>query len=339
MGAGPAHPPSRHHTLEGNASKETNVPGHPPIGPQLPPHLKKRSLEDGEPDKEKGSPEGEPATKRPRTIGPALPPHLAEQTSASKDDEVPEKDAEEESTSPVRLPHQSQPNRRIGPAPPPAPLEERPPESPSNGKDDSSDDDDYGPTLPGSEPADSSRDTKSKPSTQHWDKNAPVEIEADTGPKKRDEWMMLPPDADGLSARMDPLKQKSRGFNMKPTSNSKGGLDTKWTETAEEKRQRLENEVLGISSAPASNKSGQQAQRPVSKEASDAKEKKKQGPSLYEQHQKSTKKEKGDDPSARAFDYEKDMGVSSGVAHKQRRQMVANAKDMGGRFSKGQGLD
>ena len=60
------------------------------------------------------------------------------------------------------------------------------------------------------------------------------------------------------------------------------------------------------------------------------------GKSLVEQHQeKGTGKEKEDDPSKRAFDYEKDMAVTGNVNHKQRREMLNKSKGFGDRFSGG----
>lgn len=42
-----------------------------------------------------------------------------------------------------------------------------------------------------------------------------------------------------------------------------------------------------------------------------------------------------DDPSARAFDREKDMAISSKVSNAQRREMVDKASGYSSRFTKG----
>lgn len=42
-----------------------------------------------------------------------------------------------------------------------------------------------------------------------------------------------------------------------------------------------------------------------------------------------------DDPSARAFDREKDMAISSKISNAKRREMVNKASDYSSRFSKG----
>ncbi len=46
-------------------------------------------------------------------------------------------------------------------------------------------------------------------------------------------------------------------------------------------------------------------------------------------------KEKEDDPSKRAFDYEKDMGSAAKIGHAQKREMLKRAADLGSKFSKG----
>ena len=58
------------------------------------------------------------------------------------------------------------------------------------------------------------------------------------------------------------------------------------------------------------------------------------GKSLVEQHQSKAKVEE-DDPSKRAFDYEKDMAVQGNLNHKQKREMLSKSKGFGDRFSSG----
>ena len=59
----------------------------------------------------------------------------------------------------------------------------------------------------------------------------------------------MPPEQDGLAARMDPSKQRPRGFNT--GKGAKGPLAaeqdmTAWHETAEQKQKRLADEMMGI---------------------------------------------------------------------------------------------
>jgi hypothetical protein len=61
---------------------------------------------------------------------------------------------------------------------------------------------------------------------------------------------MVPPKQDDLAARMDPTKLRARKFNSGKGArapNPSGADNAIWTETPEQKRKRLENEVLGIS--------------------------------------------------------------------------------------------
>ena len=59
------------------------------------------------------------------------------------------------------------------------------------------------------------------------------------------------------------------------------------------------------------------------------------GGSLVSEYKKVGAKEKEDDPSQRAFDREKDIGLGGKIGHKQKREMVERAKDFGSRFAGG----
>lgn len=59
----------------------------------------------------------------------------------------------------------------------------------------------------------------------------------------------MPPEQDDLAARMDPTKIRPRKFNSGKGAKGggdAGGSNSLWTETAEQKQKRLQNEVLGI---------------------------------------------------------------------------------------------
>lgn len=67
--------------------------------------------------------------------------------------------------------------------------------------------------------------------------------------------MLIPPSKDDWSSRVDPTKLKSRGFSTGkgakgPAPKGEAGGGT-WTETMEEKRRRLQNEVMGVQEKPA----------------------------------------------------------------------------------------
>ncbi|KAF1912635.1 hypothetical protein BDU57DRAFT_559823 [Ampelomyces quisqualis] len=270
------------------------------------------------------------------SIGPTLPPHLAKR---SRDDDADRASSPDSSDKRRRIGGPAPPPA-VGPAPPPAPLDQRPPHPADGDSDSDSSDDDFGPAPP---PAGAS--------SPGYDHHAPAarsafdtEPQVDEQPKKarRDDWMTMPPTQDDLAARMDPTKMRARKFNTgKSSSGGRGGMGSAWTETPEQKLKRLQDEAMGISapsSAPAasthdSNKSKEEEQRARKmREKIDAA----RGKSLVEQHSaKGTGKEKEDDPSKRAFDYEKDMAVIGTANNKQRRDMVTKSKGFGDRFSRG----
>lgn len=62
----------------------------------------------------------------------------------------------------------------------------------------------------------------------------------------------MPPKQDDLAARMDPTKIRARGFNTgKGAKTAVGDDNSAWNETPEEKRKRLQDEMMGISKSSA----------------------------------------------------------------------------------------
>jgi hypothetical protein len=146
-----------------------------------------------------------------------------------------------------------------------------------------------------------------------------------------------------------------------------------WTETPEQKARRLANAVLGRED-PSTAGSQQPSQRPSRPEkpgdgsgsdstrADEARIKsyteQTRGRSLVEEHQaarlagKATGKggssssssgkgkgdEEEDDPSKRAFDWEKDMKVGGRISNSQRRDLLNRAANFGNRFQTGRYL-
>lgn len=117
-----------------------------------------------------------------------------------------------------------------------------------------------------------------------------------------------------------------------------------WTETPEEKRKRLEDEVMGRkkpSSDRTSKGGGSGGEKRVGEEERETERRikeynEKRGGSLYKAHKQAGKgKEEEDDPSKRGFDREKDMGLGMKIGEAQRREMVRKAGDFGSRFEKG----
>lgn len=273
---------------------------------------------------------------RMASIGPTLPPHLQVKRKRNEEDDGSDTDSAVE--RPPDSPSNGDKRRKVlGPAPPPAPLKERPAQDASGDEDSSSEDDDYGPALPtGPAPSSGSAHDALGPQAP-----PPEEENEPAAPVARDSWMLNPPQQDDLAARMDPTKIRARKFNTgkgaRGSAQGSGEIDSIWTETPEQKAKRLKDEMMGVSKA----KTGSEASRVVSKKedketAKRIREQAEQarGKSLYEHHQKISKKE-DDDPSKRTFDYQKDMGGGKTVGHTQKREMLNRAKDFGSKFSGG----
>lgn len=185
-------------------------------------------------------------------VGPQLPPHLRSKRKHEDEDWKPSHTAPPEANG--SSPDGAVKRRRVvGPAAPSEPLDERAMASDEDedNKDDSSSEDEYGPTPP-------KRDTSNKDRHETISIFDRVKPQADTQTKKaaRDEWMTLPPKQDDLAARMDPTKTRARKFNTgkgaKGPSAAGGADNAMWTETPDEKRRRLADEVLGIVPAASS---------------------------------------------------------------------------------------
>lgn len=266
------------------------------------------------------------------SVGPELPPHLAKRKRGSD-----EEDNERNSQSSKNTDSDGTEKRRriIGPAMPPAPLDERPSE-PADHSDDSSDDD-FGPALP--PPPGSVAEQRMEAARQAAEEEAAVR-EKEKKPQ-REEWMLLPPTNDDWSARVDPTKLKNRKFHTgkgsKAPIDKSAGISAIWTETPEQKRQRLEDEVLGRK-ATASSGTGKPTisdREPESAAYVKQYNDENRSTSLYEEHKKAVPREKEDDPSKRAFDKEKDMGLGRKIGHAQKKEMLSKAADFGSRFAKG----
>lgn len=192
-----------------------------------------------------------------------------------------------------------------------------------------SDDDDFGPSLP---PAPGSKGESADAARREAENRSTKPV---TAPPKvqRDEWMTLAPTSGDWSQRVDPTKLKNRKFNTgKSNTPSSSGTDM-WNETPEQKQARLRREVLGIKG----DKTGQDATpTAASKDEETARRMKEynsqRGPSLYEAHQKGKTIEE-DDPSARAFDREKDIAGGLQINATKRREMMKKSSDFNSRFS------
>ncbi|KAM0709272.1 hypothetical protein Q7P35_003310 [Cladosporium inversicolor] len=272
-------------------------------------------------------------------IGAELPPHLLAKRKRQQEEQA--QDASPTASGAKRTPSPDGAEKRrrvVGPAMPPAPLEQRPTEpatTQSQEDESSSDDDDFGPSLPptGAEAQNDGSDTRPQQYIS--------EAQAEPAKPKRDDWMTMPPEQDGLASRMDPSKLRARGFNTGKGAKApaeKGGDSSAWHETPEQKRKRLEDEMMGVSrpspgvpkAAGPNKKPGDEAAAKALKERTE----KARGPSLMDQHQGRKPEHAEDDPSARAFDREKDMGMG-GIGRTQKKELLKQAGGFSSKFSGG----
>ena len=233
----------------------------PGIGPTLPPHLtsKRKRQDENEDESNESDTSGGPATskdsikiKKTRNIGPSLPFPDSAQKTGPLDKINPGDGVEIEPQSPR---HSRSQNNSLGPPVtnnvtnstqakpkifgPALPPIEAVHEPIATAGDDPESDDDFGPTLPGKAAStihastDPAQDTES---TQILPKSG------------RDDWMLAPPTSSDWTSRIDPSKLKNRGFSTGKGSRiapPSGGDTSLWTETPEQKRKRLEDEMLG----------------------------------------------------------------------------------------------
>ena len=279
-------------------------------------------------------------------VGPQLPPHFTEKRKRSENDDA--SDSRSDSSRSSRRDISSKRPRAIGPTLPPAPLDERPSTSPHSSpgpaarkkEDTSSEDDDFGPSLPTSTVA-------LKPAPDPTPTPLAAAAYETSASSQRDAWMLVPPSNGDWSSRVDPTKLKARKFNTSKSASgrkdtSSTAADT-WNETPQEKHARLQREMMGIKdpvSTPASASSRHTSKKDRTEDVNDVETRKRmkeyaaaRGPSLYNAHQKKNTLEKPDDPSARAFDREKDIGGGLQINDTQRRDLLKKAGDFSSRFS------
>ncbi|KAI7968969.1 hypothetical protein EIK77_007664 [Talaromyces pinophilus] len=283
---------------------------------------------------------GDKDTKHP---GPSLPP------------------AAERARSPATTDNESvaaEPSKIVGPSRPPTQSKSESEQEPQD-SDDSSDDD-FGPQLPpagGPKSGPSKYETESRPPPRMHDGDTE---NLTTKKRQRDDWMLVPPENSSWASGPNPAALTNRKFmSGKSTRGGRNmdGAGSVWTEDAAQKRQRLENELLGIKSESSARSAGSRdlssrtnsatadklksltvstcsLQRMTIDESNISKGKGGKS-SLYESHQKDVQKPKEDDPSKRAFDYEKDVAGKTSISSGARKKLLNQASDYTSRFSGG----
>ncbi|TVY52304.1 GPALPP motifs-containing protein 1 [Lachnellula cervina] len=336
---GPSSPP---HKVQAATAPERRT-----LGPSLPPSKNPDELEvdDSSDDGHGPSIAATKSINAPRpAVGPSMPTRAVAGPAmppSKNPDELEVDDSSDDDYGPsvpksttVSIP----PKRVLGPAPPPASLAEMPSHPPDSSSDSDSD---YGPSLP---PAPGSA-AETAYLNQRADEALAEKIAASQPAKpQRDEWMLVPPSDSDWSTRVDPTKLKNRKFASGKGAKApaeKSGISAIWTETPEEKRKRVEDQVLGRVEATSQQKgkgggNGESRQDEETSRRIREYNEKNRGQSLREKRVKEGGvKEEEDDPSKRAFDREKDMALGGRVGHVAKRDMLAKAADFGTRFQKG----
>ncbi|KAJ9272260.1 hypothetical protein DTO212C5_1445 [Paecilomyces variotii] len=237
--------------------------------------------------------------------------------------------------------------RTIGPSLPPPPADKSASED-GNDSESSDDSDDIGPSLP---PPGGTESGRAGPSRDNDEAAKNRVIEQQASPpvsiqNQRDDWMLAPPDQGDWTSRVDPTKLRNRKFN---TGRSAGGAPSSgkssslWTETPEQKRKRLENEVMGIQQpapgAPREPSGNKSASDKLMEKRLQSYSDKSQRKALYKEHQETSNPAKEqDDPSARPFDREKDIAGPGTISSAKRREIINKSSDYTSRFSRGKFL-
>lgn len=329
------------------------------LGPAMPPKQTQNddeiALDDSDNDDVGPALPAEPAVPQPtpkRTVGLSMPP-------AQNDDEIALDDSDDDDTGPSlpgaqpmtnSLEPASKPKRVLGPSLPPAPLDQMPSQPADS---DSDSDDDFGPSLPPA-PGSAAAYAAERQAQEEADmirRQKQAQASSEPAKPQRAEWMLAPPSSSDWTGKVDPTKLKNRKFasgkGAAASSNTGGGISAIWTETPEQKRQRLEDEVLGrkekaalITGPTMPDQMKKDAEQEAISRRIREHTKAVRGPSLVERHmdkKEGVEREKEDDPSKRAFDREKDMKLD-GLGLKQKSDMIKKAGDFGSRFERGKFL-
>ncbi|GAA5940664.1 GPALPP motifs-containing protein 1 [Sporobolomyces koalae] len=172
---------------------------------------------------------------------------------------------------------------------------------------------------------------------------------------KREEWMLVPPKEMDLMSSIDTTKLKSRGFQTGPKAQQSNRASSSnepnlWTETPQERQQRLQDEALGKKrkaenshSGPTEEETEEQMRKRVRdrklKEQVERHNEKSRKHSLLDAHasgsskSKSSKKNEAGPEEPTGWDRERDMSIGGRLMDDgKRKQMIKDAKGLGGRF-------
>ena len=197
-------------------------------------------------------------------IGPSLPPHLQQKRKREDD---PESSAAP-TPQPLPLPASGSTKRRcvLGPSLPLESPGETAAASPKISVEDEASSDnesDFGP-APASNALSSEYRSAAEAEATAQQETVPAEPEQ----PQRDDWMLTPPTHGDWVSRVDPTKLRNRKFKTGKGTKAPGDVSSAdnrlWTETPEQKRHRLEDEVMGVKKPAA------EVQAPKKSAAADA---------------------------------------------------------------------
>ncbi|KAH7104791.1 hypothetical protein BKA62DRAFT_614774 [Auriculariales sp. MPI-PUGE-AT-0066] len=279
------------------------------------------------------------------SIGPALPPHLQRpvQPALADDDDDDDympalpPDMVAKASSAVALPRRAAP-----PSPPRVSGPARQPQG--HGFDDiDSDDDDVGPMpLPAhlqgmnDDPVRAFREREERRRKNAEEAAKPKKLE-------RQEWMLKPPTSSDLLGSLDPTKLTSKRTFNRGTNDSRNMADNLWTETPQERQQRVADEVMGKKRRAVEVSADPDTERETAKRRKlDAELRKNidshssRKESLVDQHERMTAGQKEDKETA-YWDHERDIvrGGRLPIDASARKKMINDARGLSDRFGSG----
>lgn len=331
----------------------------PSLGPQLPPELQKRKRSDDEDDEGassdsstgpappdvQGKGKTPPSAKRARVIGPTLPPaRLDERPASPPDDTQGERlssDDEDDDDFGPSLPSSRdaapKSSASIGPQIPTPNVAAPPPQR-----------DEWMTLAPSSGDWASRVDpTKLKNRKFNTGRGAKAPPQATTGGSGGGSSWHETPEEKQARLKREVMGIKDDTQSRRTTTAGQGNKPE--DEATAQRLKEYNVSILAASStgdAPVISSLGpghastfpfpvpllqpESQLEPLSKHPSQENQR---GPSLYATHSASQSKSLDDDPSARAFDREKDIGGNSTINATQRRDMVKKASDFSSRFA------
>lgn len=181
--------------------------------------------------------------------------------------------------------------------------------------------------------------------------NSTASKSSTAGSTKREEWMLVPPsEKDSARSQADPLQLKNKKFLSGKVASSVGSKhgDNSWMETEAERKTRIGEEMMGLRPKSSGDGAAIGPERPAAARDLEMEKKVKEynekirGKSLVEQYQEGLGKKPEstpDDPSKRAFDYEKDIASGGKIMSASSiSEMSKRAGGIDSRFSRGKFL-